>query len=326
MNYSKEGFEFEEKLYNYIDKNINECIILRENEVKNKYGSNITAIDLQVIYKNKYVLIQLKWRDNSSSIKDINHFLHCCNTIKNLDNINDILPLFATKIPITKPSLKSLENDKGINIVFNDMDICCHLVLQKICNYFDLKIPEYFLTSLYQNNNQLTKNEIIHTIINNNSDYKKSKLTKLTKIQLIEILNNIKSNNILNIKEDKIKSDIIDNINLKENKSNIIWTSSFNNEFNKKSFDYKENLEKAIIVNIDIENLANYRPFQTIIYCVNGWNNFDKNNFIKKLKENLLMMISDKKDMIEELFNSNIIIDPQLNGLGFINNCIIRKF
>ena len=326
MNYSKEGFEFEEKLLQCIKSHINDAIIYRENEVKNKYGSNITAIDLEVIYKNKYIFIQLKWRDNSSSIKDINHFLHCCNSIKKNNNFNDFLPLFVTKIPITKPSLKSLENENGFNIVFNDMDICCHLVIQKICNYFDIKVPEYFLTSLFQNNNELTKNEIIHTILNNNNDYNKSKLSKLTKTELIGILNNISPVEKKVLPVEKKVSPIKKIVNKKKTTfNNIMWSSSINTELNKNSFGYKDDLEKAVIVNIDIENLANYRPFQTIIYCINGWNNFDKNEFIIKLKQNLIMMISDKKEIIDELFNSNLIIDPQLNSLGYISNCNIRK-
>jgi len=223
---SKEGFNFEHSVYDELKKNFTDGFILRsEKEVIEEYGIAITAIDIELsnIVKtkdknkiaSKSVLIQLKWRDSASSVRDINHFVQCCNDIiktKNLDN-NNVLCIYGTKVPISVNSIEALKKlTVSENICFPDFNICVNTILNRILTFYDKKtivLKEEFQDIYDENTNyEEIKRDILKDIVMKRYNYKSSHLSKHKKSDLIDII--INKNNVNNLEENMIKLDVKD--------------------------------------------------------------------------------------------------------------------
>jgi hypothetical protein len=203
---SREGFLFENTIYDEIKKYFIEGYILRnEKEIKDEYGSAISGIDIELynIVKtkdkdtipSKYIFIQLKWKDSPSPISDINHFIQCCSNIiksKNLDE-NNILCIYGTKVPVSGPSLEALKRLKNSeNIYISDMNICINMILNKILKYYSKKTIKYepeFIDEYDDSTNyeDLKKNILIKLVVKR-YNYKKSQATKYKHADLVQIL------------------------------------------------------------------------------------------------------------------------------------------
>jgi|LakMenEpi03Aug12_release.lakeMendotaPanAssembly.Ray.scaffolds.fasta_scaffold560003_2 hypothetical protein len=149
-----EGLLFEQMIYDSIVRNFVDFVIRREKDVKNEYGKDISAIDIEIFKnlkvkdlkkeQNKHVFIQAKWKDTTESVKSINHFIQCCNEISKMKNIdeNNIYCIYSTKVDVSKPSLDALNRQKnGENIVCDNMERCVYMITKRIADIFDKKIP-----------------------------------------------------------------------------------------------------------------------------------------------------------------------------------------
>lgn len=113
---SKEGINFEKKLYNTIKEHFDGFIIRQEKDIKKEYGDDTSGIDMEIfktptdLEDNKHIFIQLKWKCKPESIKNINHYIQGCNQIIKQKKLDDksILHIYGTKVPISKPSLCAL--------------------------------------------------------------------------------------------------------------------------------------------------------------------------------------------------------------------------
>lgn len=215
------GLLFEQMLYDSIHQYFSDFIIRREKDVKDEYGNDISAIDIE-IYKNIklkdlkkerniHIFIQAKWKDSVESIKNINHFIKCCNEIQNMKKINenDIYCIYATKVDVSTTSKEALTKlTNGENIVCDDMERCVYEVAKRISDIFDKKIPKFVnkqeVTQLLQSDNyeDMKKANLI-TLVVNLYGYKISHAKKLKHAELVKILVNKNINS--EIKDDNIK-------------------------------------------------------------------------------------------------------------------------
>ena len=99
---SKEGFNFEEKLFTTLTKYLNGYTIRKEKDIKKEYGEDTCGIDIEIFKplttkqffnkeEYKHVFIQLKWKDKAESIKEINHFIQGCNQVIKQKTLNSNL-------------------------------------------------------------------------------------------------------------------------------------------------------------------------------------------------------------------------------------------
>lgn len=136
--------------------------------------NDTSGIDILITDNNKHIFIQLKWKCKPDSIKNINHFIYGCNQIIKQKKLDDksVLYIYGTKVTISKPSLKTLNNlnksQYSINITCNDMDICVLAITNKCLEFFNKK--EIESNDLIINIPQIipkVNNKIITMIINN---------------------------------------------------------------------------------------------------------------------------------------------------------------
>ncbi len=120
------GRKFEDDIHNMLLNYEYKNNIFRELDVKRTFGSEITAIDHIVIYKNHYFFIQDKYEKNPPTITKINSFLLCCEQLKkklNIKNEYHFHYIFLSKLaaPI-KTGVKTLITFNALNICLNDDD------------------------------------------------------------------------------------------------------------------------------------------------------------------------------------------------------------
>jgi hypothetical protein len=152
-NASQDGFVFENLLYNELIKHFTDGFsIRREKDVKNEYGSDITAINFEIfniiktkdigIIPSKHVFIQLKWKNKASPISDINHYIKCCEDIEKKKKLNghNVYHLYGTKVAVSGPSLIALNKLKlSENIYVSEMKICVFTIVNKVLAFYGKK-------------------------------------------------------------------------------------------------------------------------------------------------------------------------------------------
>jgi hypothetical protein len=227
----EEGNLFEQKLYESIKCNFIGFTIRNEREVKEQYGVDVTAIDIQILKnlkekdktQQKCVLIQAKWKDKSESVSAINHFIQCCNKIATITKINknDIDCIYSTKVEISQPSkvaLKTLKNSE--NITCNDMDTCVNMVVKKVAEIYGVKIKKSktknnIISSENQNFEDMKKADLI-SIVMDLYGYTKTKATRMRHAELVQICTNknisIESTNDIELDDTNINNEL-DNTN-----------------------------------------------------------------------------------------------------------------
>lgn len=229
----EQGLLYEQMLYDSIIKHFPDFIVRKEKEVKSEYGGDISAIDIEVFKnlktkdikkRNIHIFIQAKWKDTPEPIKNMNHFIHCCNQIITMKQINpsDAYYIYATKIEVSKPSKEALNKvENGDNMHCDDMERNVYNITKKIADIFEKKIPNFIsqtkLNELVESNsfNEMKKANLISLVVDLYK-YSKTEANKLKHKELVEILEskNMKiSKNITKIEEKKsenIKNIIIE--------------------------------------------------------------------------------------------------------------------
>lgn len=113
----KEGYDLEESIHNRILQ-YKDIKCLREKDIMQTYGKNISGIDHLFKYKDIAICLQVKWQKKRPPIKDVNHFIKCIYDIKKYENC-EIIGIFVSKMKPSEPSIISLNNDKIISIYSN---------------------------------------------------------------------------------------------------------------------------------------------------------------------------------------------------------------
>jgi hypothetical protein len=238
---SKLGIKFENYIFENLQNNFPKLIIRKEKEIISDYGKDITAIDIEIFreiktkdlgkIKNIHVFIQCKWKDKTETIKNINHFIQCCNEITKMKKINeeDINCFYVSKVPIStsgQEAIKKLKN--GENIYDNNMESCLNFLLKKISEIFNIKISKKLNLIAIPNIAEIKTTEIIKSPdLINYEELKKNDLIllavkdfKITKTvarslkhnELVRMLKNkepITPINISNKTKEKINSKIL---------------------------------------------------------------------------------------------------------------------
>jgi len=205
-NASKDGFTFENQLYEELTKYFADGFTLRrEREVKKEYGNDITAIDFELFnnvktkdankIQSKHVFIQLKWRDRSSPISDINHYVKCCSDIekKKKLNSNHVYHIYGTKVPVSGPSLEALNKLKhSDNIYISEMKLCVNTILNKILAFYGRR-PIVFrveIEDIYDdkfNYEELKKTILVELVIKRHN-LKRREVERLKHSDLVNII------------------------------------------------------------------------------------------------------------------------------------------
>lgn len=112
LSAQERGKEFENRVHFLLETTNNK--ILRENDIRNKYGKNITGIDHLIILSNFLICIQDKLEKKPVCVKDIHHFIHCTNDIRKIED-KKCIGIFLSKMELSGPSKEAFENEKKEN-------------------------------------------------------------------------------------------------------------------------------------------------------------------------------------------------------------------
>lgn len=132
------GFFLEDKVNETLKSHLRYYdFILREKEVKSKYGVNNSGIDHLISINNYIFCIQCKWENISSPIGKVNHFLMCINNIAKEHPEKKCIGIYLSKLPVSGPSERALSTNYiySINIDNNgsdDMDC----IIEKLLIFF----------------------------------------------------------------------------------------------------------------------------------------------------------------------------------------------
>lgn len=112
-------------------------IILREKQVKSKYGVNNSGIDHLVSINDYIFCIQCKWENKVAEISKVNHFLMCINNISKKHPEKKCIAIYLSKLPVSGPSERALvTNDiDSINIDNNGIDDM-NILIEKLLVFF----------------------------------------------------------------------------------------------------------------------------------------------------------------------------------------------
>ena len=118
--------------------------ILKEKEVKSKYGVNNSGIDHLISINNYIFCIQCKWENISSPIGKVNHFLMCINNIAKEHPEKKCIGIYLSKLPVSGPSERALSTNDiySINIHNNGSDDI-NSIIEKLLEYFHYDFGVY---------------------------------------------------------------------------------------------------------------------------------------------------------------------------------------
>ena len=135
MSAQQNGRDFENKIHKLLLKT--KLQVLREIDIKQKFGQNISGIDHFIEFYNFCLCFQDKYQKTSISNAQVGHFITCVN------NISDILHkkcigIFISNIDLSSVSKQQieLENNKQkneFNIIFDNNYV---ELMRKILYYF----------------------------------------------------------------------------------------------------------------------------------------------------------------------------------------------
>lgn len=108
----KKGCNFEQKLHDILEQT--KCKILREADIKRKYGVNVSGIDHLIYHKKIIICMQDKWQSKTISIGDFNHFSKCVEEIsKHPDSVNIInfIAIYASNQNLSANSREQFDKE-----------------------------------------------------------------------------------------------------------------------------------------------------------------------------------------------------------------------
>jgi len=139
----KKGIEFENKIHIFLLQSKKQ--VLREIDVKKRFGQNISAIDHFIEFDNICLCFQDKFQKSAISNAQVGHFITCVN------NISDIIQKKCVGIFVSNNDLSQIskqqiliENNKNKNIYHNFFDYNYdNLITQLLCYFYENKLYFY---------------------------------------------------------------------------------------------------------------------------------------------------------------------------------------
>lgn len=143
------GINFETDVHHFLSKT--KLKVLREKDIRNKYGQHISAIDHLIDDDNLCIMIQTKYENTNVSISKMNHFIKCTQDINNIIKKKCIC-IYFSKMDLSSHSKIALEeeNNKLSNRKYyhitgnNDKEM-----FSKLSDFFYLYLQIFF----YENDN-----------------------------------------------------------------------------------------------------------------------------------------------------------------------------
>jgi len=135
MSAQQNGRDFENKIHKLLSKT--KLPVLREIDIKQKFGQNISGIDHMIEISNICLCFQDKHQKTSISNVQVGHFITCVN------NISDILQkkcigIFISNIDFSNIAIQEIEienikNKNEFNIIYDNKYVD---LMKKILFYF----------------------------------------------------------------------------------------------------------------------------------------------------------------------------------------------
>jgi hypothetical protein len=129
------GVNFENDIHKFLSRT--NKTVLRENDIKKKFGMHITAIDHLIELDNTCLCFQDKYQKFNISNSQISHFISCVN------NLSMAMQKKCIGIYISNNDLSSIskqqvltENMKNNNIFINFFDNNIDILYKKLLLYF----------------------------------------------------------------------------------------------------------------------------------------------------------------------------------------------
>jgi hypothetical protein len=120
----------EEHIHDIISSTLNEesgdhvITGYRERDIRNLYGDECAGIDhIFDIDDDIRIFIQDKFEDKSPTLRDVNHFITCVETVKIKSDRKYTLALFASKITPTTNCAKAFSARCGYEFIINSVSI-----------------------------------------------------------------------------------------------------------------------------------------------------------------------------------------------------------
>lgn len=164
---SKEGYVFENNMFEHLKKSFGknyECI--DEREIKNKFGTPSSGIDIMISKNKCFVFIQVKNTASKSDIKDVNHFIHSGNRILMKYEINlkskQALFLWCSKVGLTSNGLDSITETNYKLVTNQNETLIKNEMSNSINDFFNVtkfeKIKNNISNLVSKNDNNQTTN------------------------------------------------------------------------------------------------------------------------------------------------------------------------
>lgn len=92
-------------------------MILRKNEIMEKYLVFIHDIDYLIYIRDIIICIGIKWTESKPNINDVSNFIKSIDNIHMKENYKKCVGIYLTKVPISKNCLElfEFENNKQTN-------------------------------------------------------------------------------------------------------------------------------------------------------------------------------------------------------------------
>jgi len=112
MNYQKDGYDFENRINSILL--LTKKQVLREKDIKQYYGIDITAVDHLIFTDNYIYCFQDKWRNSKPPSPDIIHFIKNVNDISKIEN-KKCIGVYISKMDLSKPSQTAIDRENSNN-------------------------------------------------------------------------------------------------------------------------------------------------------------------------------------------------------------------
>lgn len=138
------GRKFEDYVHLFLTRTYKE--ILREKDIKKRFGNNNSGIDHLIISDNICICIQDKYEETSASISKVNHFILCVQNIQKQIN-KKCIGIYLSRLKVSGPSENSfIDQNKTNNDIYfvNIYDENNELLMYKLmCVLYEYNIFIY---------------------------------------------------------------------------------------------------------------------------------------------------------------------------------------
>ncbi len=99
-------------------------VAYRERDVRNLFGEECAGIDhIFDVGDDIRIFVQDKFEDKSPTLRDVNHFIACVETVRMKSDRKYVLAIFACKIPPTQNCIRAFATRQGFEFIINTISI-----------------------------------------------------------------------------------------------------------------------------------------------------------------------------------------------------------